>query len=392
MSRRLLISTVILLLGGCTHVAPAIPKQEFRGVWVATVNNLDWPSRPGLSTEEQKRELMALLDCMAATHLNAVIFHVRPNTDALYSSEIEPWSDYLTGELGKAPEPFYDPLAFAVEEAHKRGIELHAWLNPYRSRDPLTIPIASTRHIARTHPQFIYPYGRYYWLDPGEPAVRDYVVSVVRDIVRRYDVDAVHFDDYFYPYPEADAEFPDEAAWRRHGAGLSRNDWRRKNVDDLVEQVARAIKQEKPGVSFGISPFGIWRPGHPRSVRGLDAYDRIYADSRKWLQSGWVDYLSPQLYWAISAPQQRFSDLLHWWRRQNRAHRKIWPGLGAHRVANNRPNGFTADEIVNQINRIRRERGVDGWILFSARVLMNDRGGLTDRLRELNGHKVPVPK
>lgn len=392
MLRRLLIPAAAIALSACVGVTPPIPKQEFRGVWVATVNNLDWPSRPGLTTDEQKRELIALLDCMAATHLNAVIFHVRPNTDAIYQSDIEPWSDYLTGELGKPPEPFYDPLTFAIEEAHKRGIELHAWLNPYRSRHPLTIPISSTRHIARTHPQFVHAYGRYYWLDPGEPAVREYVVSVVRDIVRRYDVDAIHFDDYFYPYPEGNVDFPDEESWRRHGGGLSRNDWRRKNVDDLVQQVSRAIEQEKPDVAFGISPFGIWRPRHPRSVRGLDAYDRIYADSRKWLQRGWVDYLSPQLYWAMSAPEQRFSDLLRWWRKQNRARRRIWPGLGAHRVASGRPNSFTADEIVNQIYRIRRERGVDGWILFSARVLMQDRGGLTDRLRELNGHRVPVPE
>ena len=375
----------------CIRTPPPIPKQEFRGVWVATVNNLDWPSKRALSTAEQQAELIAMLDRMAATHLNAIIFHVRPNTDAFYQSDIEPWSDYLTGELGKAPEPFYDPLAFAIEEAHKRGIELHAWLNPYRSRDATTIPATSPNHIGRTHPEFVYQYGRYWWLDPGEPAVREYVVSVVRDIVRRYDIDAIHFDDYFYPYPDGDLDFPDEASFRRHGGGMSRNDWRRKNVDDLVQQVSAAIKEEKPGVAFGISPFGIWRPRHPRSVRGLDAYDRIYADSRKWLQQGWVDYLSPQLYWAMSAREQRFSHLLRWWRKQNSAKRNIWPGLGAHRVASGRPNAYTADEIVNQINRIRRERGVDGWILFSARVLMQDRDGITGKLRGLNGHAVPVP-
>jgi uncharacterized lipoprotein YddW (UPF0748 family) len=368
-----------LILAACTHVPT---KPEFRGVWVATVNNLDWPSRPGLPPDEQKRELVALFDCFAATGLNAVILHVRPNADAFYRSEIEPWSDYLTGELGT--DPGYDPLAFAIEEAHSRGLELHAWLNPYRARHPLSIPTTSPAHIARTHPELVYPYGRFFWLDPGAPEVREHVVRVVRDIVRRYDVDAIHFDDYFYPYPENDLSFPDEATYSRYGGGLSRSEWRRKNVDDFVRQVARAIEEEKPSVRFGISPFGIWRPGHPRGVRGFDAYEGIYADSLKWLQSGWVDYLAPQLYWALSAPQQRFDHLLRWWRRRNRLRRDIYPGLGAHRVASGRPNAFTADEIVNQIARTRRERGIGGWIVFSARVLMQDRGGLTDRIEAIN--------
>ena len=363
------------------------PQPEFRGVWVATVNNLDWPSRPGLSAAEQQRELIAMFDCFAATGLNAVVFHVRPNADAFYRSDIEPWSDYLSGELGV--DPSYDPLAFAIEEAHRRGLELHAWLNPYRARHPLTIPVTSPNHIARTHPELVYPYGRFYWLDPGAPEVQEYVVRVVRDIVRRYDVDAIHFDDYFYPYPENGIEFPDQATFLKHGRGLSLGDWRRKSVNDFIQQVARVIKEENPSAKFGISPFGIWRPGHPRSVRGLDAYERIYADSRKWMQSGWVDYLAPQLYWGRSAPQQRFDHLLRWWRRENRRRIAIYPGLGAHRVANGRPNAFTAGEIVSQIERIRRERGVGGWILFSARVLMQDRGGLTDRLAVINRAQRP---
>ncbi len=366
---------------------PPVPAREFRGIWLTTVGNSDWPSRPGLSTDEQKRELIAILDCVAATHLNVVVMHIRPNADALYASDIEPWSDYISGELGKAPEPFYDPLAFAIEEAHKRGLELHAWLNPYRARHPLTIPLTSPEHISRVHPEFVHAYGRFWWLDPGEPEVRTYVVRVVRDIVRRYDVDAIHFDDYFYPYPENDLEFPDEEAFIRFGGGLSRDDWRRRNVDLLIEDVWKAIKEEKPKVQFGVSPFGIWRPHHPRHVRGLDAYARIYADSRKWLQQGWVDYLTPQLYWPTTAPKQRFTELLHWWRKQNRLHRHLWPGLAATRVAT-----FGADEIVKQINLIRMKNKDPGWILFTAKVLMQDRGGLTDALERLNDHDVPVPK
>jgi uncharacterized lipoprotein YddW (UPF0748 family) len=374
------VAALLLIISGCAHVPPPVPAREFRGVWLTTVNNSDWPSRPGLSTEEQKRELIAILDCIAATHLNAVVMHIRPNADALYASEIEPWSDYLSGELGKAPDPFYDPLAFAIEEAHKRGLELHAWLNPYRARHPLTIPLTSPEHISRVHPEFVHEYGRFWWLDPGEPEVRAYVVRVVRDIVRRYDVDAIHFDDYFYPYPENELDFPDDESFRRYNAGLPRDEWRRGNVNLLIEEVSRAIKEEKPSVQFGVSPFGIWRPRHPRRVRGLDAYAKIYADSRRWLQRGWVDYLTPQLYWPTTAPQQRFSELLRWWRRQNTARRHLWPGLAITRVGNRIP----ADEIVKQINLIRTKTDDPGWILFTAKVLLQDRDGLTDKLERMN--------
>lgn len=380
-------AALALFAAACAHVGPPPPPaREFRGVWVATVRNIDWPSRPGLSSDEQQRELIAILDRMASLNLNAVIFHVRPSADALYVSDIEPWSEYLSGQMGKAPEPLYDPLAFAIEQAHQRGLELHAWLNPYRARRLSETTPAAPEHITVTHPEVVRTYGSFLWMDPGEPVVRERVVAVVRDIVRRYDVDGIHFDDYFYPYPENNADFPDEETWRRYGGGLRRNDWRRKNVDDLIEQVARAIRQEKPGVKFGISPFGIWRPGHPRGVRGLDAYEKIYADSRKWIRRGWVDYFTPQLYWSSSAKEQRFGDLLRWWKRQNRQRRNLWPGLAAHRVTS-----WGADEIVSQIHQIRAGGGSTGWILFSARVLMQNRGGLADRLAEINPRPVPVP-
>ena len=384
LSRRAFAILAGLMLFQCVHVMPPLPEGEFRGLWVASVRNIDWPSKPGLPVEEQKRELIAILDRMVDLNLNGMIFHIRPSADALYQSSLEPWSEYLTGEMGKAPEPFYDPLAFAVEEAHRRGIELHAWLNPYRARRlSETTPAAST-HITVAHPERVRTYGSFLWMDPGEPAVREQAVAVVRDIVRRYDVDGIHFDDYFYPYPENNADFPDEATWKRYGNGLPRDEWRRKNIDDLIEQVGRAIKEEKPSVKFGLSPFGIWRPGHPRSVRGLDAYEAIYADSRKWIREGWVDYFSPQLYWSSTAPQQKFADLLRWWSRQNPHARNMWPGLAAHRVANGRPNGFNADEIVGQIRQIRKSRQANGWILFNAKVVMQNRGGIADKLRELN--------
>ncbi|HVS31132.1 MAG TPA: family 10 glycosylhydrolase [Thermoanaerobaculia bacterium] len=392
LSRRAFAVLSSMMLLQCVHVAPPLPAGEFRGLWVATVRNIDWPSKPGLPVEEQKRELVAILDRMVELNLNGMIFHVRPSADALYPSDLEPWSEYLTGEMGKAPEPFYDPLAFAIDEAHRRGIELHAWLNPYRARRlSETAPAAST-HITLANPDLVRTYGSFLWMDPGEPVVRERAVAVVRDIVRRYDVDGIHFDDYFYPYPENGADFPDEATWRRHGNGMPRDEWRRKNVDDLIEQVARTIKEEKPGVRFGLSPFGIWRPGHPRSVRGLDSYEQIYADSRKWIRQGWVDYFAPQLYWSSTAPQQKFGDLLGWWSRQNRHGRNMWPGLAAHRVGNGRPNSFNASEITGQIRHIRRTRQANGWILFNAKVVMQNRGGIADALKELNRNAPPRPR
>ena len=384
LARRVLAVLLPLVLFQCVHTLPPLPEGEFRGVWVATVNNIDWPSKRGLPVEEQQRELIAILDRMSELNLNGVILQVRPSADALYPSPLEPWSEYLTGQMGVAPDPMWDPLAFAVTEAHKRGLELHAWLNPYRARRHTETTPASSDHITMARPDLVRDYGSFLWMDPGEPEVRQRTVEVVRDIVRRYDVDGIHFDDYFYPYPENDAEFPDEATWQRYGDGLSRDDWRRRNVDELIQQVGAAIREEKPHVRFGISPFGIWRPGHPRSVRGLDSYEKIYADSRKWLRLGWVDYFAPQLYWGQTAPQQRYSDLLKWWSRQNVRGKNMWIGLGAHRVANGRPNQFDAEEIVGQIEQIRRTGQANGWILFNAKVVMQNRGGLADRLKQIN--------
>jgi len=302
-----------------SSVVPPAPLREFRAAWIATVGNIDWPSRKTLSTQEQKAELLAILDRAAQLKLNALIFQVRPACDALYASRIEPWSEYLTSTMGQPPEPFYDPLDFAVEEAHKRGLELHAWFNPYRARLLAAGSPAAPNHVSKTRPQLVRQYGKYLWLDPGERAVQDYSLSVIMDVVNRYDVDGIHFDDYFYPYKEKDAEgkeldFPDDASWRRFGAGgkLSRDDWRRENVNLFIERVYKSIKAAKPWVKFGISPFGIWRPGNPPQIKGFDAFAELYADSRKWLANGWVDYFAPQLYWPIDPPDQSFPVLLRW--------------------------------------------------------------------------------
>jgi uncharacterized lipoprotein YddW (UPF0748 family) len=345
---------------------PPPPAREFRAAWIATVGNSCWPSKPGLSTAKQKAELIAMLDRAVALKLNAVIFQVRPACDAFYESSFEPWSEYLTGVQGRPPYPFYDPLAFGIAEAHKRGLELHAWFNPFRVRNIQILSPAAPNHVSKTHPQFVRSYGKYLWLDPGDPAARDYSERVIMDVVKRYDVDGVHCDDYFYPYAETNSagkkiDFPDAATWKKFGAssGLTRDDWRRSNANAFIEQIYHAIKAEKPWVKFGIAPFGIWRPKNPPSVSGFDAYAELYCDSRLWLREGWCDYLAPQLYWSIDSKKQSFPALLDWWENENPLHRHIWPGMNTLNAGGKWP----SSEIINEINVARRfpEPGEIHW-------------------------------
>jgi uncharacterized lipoprotein YddW (UPF0748 family) len=353
-------------------VTPPKPAREFRGAWIATVANIDWPSKPGLGVAQQKAELVALLDRAAQLKLNAVIFQARPVCDALYASPFEPWSEYLTGTMGRAPRPLYDPLAFAIAEAHKRGLELHVWFNPFRASHPQAKSPVAPNHISRTHPELVRKYGGQLWLDPGEPVVREYVLRVVLDVVRRYDVDGVQFDDYFYPYPEKDAtgrelNFPDDATWRKSGSPggfWGRDDWRRANVNQFIQRVNQSIKALKPWVKFGVSPFGIWRPLNPPPVRGMDAYAKLYADSRLWFANGWLDYCAPQLYWPIESREQSFPVLLQWWSQQNVKNRHLWPGLDAGAASGK----WKPEEIVRQIQIIRRQAGADGEIHYHLRA------------------------
>ena len=366
--------------------APELPR-EFRGAWVASVANIDWPSRPGLPTERQQAELLVLLDRAVQLRLNAVVLQVRPAADALYASELEPWSEYLTGEMGRPPVPFYDPLAFAVEEAHRRGLELHAWFNPFRARHSSARSPISPDHLSRTRPGLVKQYGRSLWMDPGEADVRRHSLRVIMDVVRRYDIDGVHIDDYFYPYRERDAlgralAFPDDASWdryRRAGGRLGREDWRRNNVDLFVEALYTTLKREKPLVRFGISPFGIWRPGYPAGITGLDAYTELYADSRKWVRNGWVDYFVPQLYWPLAQQAQSYPLLLEWWVAQNLKGRHLWPGNFTSRVDTGAA-GWHPAEIVSQIEATRAQAGASGNIHFSMRPLLLDRQGIATAL------------
>ena len=385
-------------LGAQSPIAPAAPAslndapppvpREFRGVWVATVDNIDWPSRRDLSTAEQQAELITILDRAVQLRLNAVIFQVRPAGDALYESKIEPWSEFLTGAMGRAPDPYYDPLAFAVAEAHRRGLELHAWFNPFRARHPAETSAVSPRHLSRRRPDLVRRYGSFLWMDPGSAEVRRYTTRVIVDVVRRYDVDAVHIDDYFYPYRERDSRgreipFPDDATWRRYrraGGRLSRDDWRRQNVDVLVKELYAAVKAEKPTVKFGISPFGIWRPHSPESVRGLDAYHELFADSRKWLRNGWLDYFAPQLYWAVASPNQSYAELLRWWVEQNTKGRHIWAGNFSSRVAATSGVRWPSSELLEQIRLTRQQPGAGGNVHFSMQLFLQNRDSIIERL------------
>jgi uncharacterized lipoprotein YddW (UPF0748 family) len=395
MARKLLFLLPLLSLAATyepSSVTPPKPMRELRGVWVATVANLDWPSTNATTSAQQKAELLTILDRAVQLKLNTIIFQVRPCCDAMYASAVEPWSEYLTGTMGRAPEPFYDPLTFAIEEAHKRGLELHAWFNPYRARHILIRSTVSPNHIVRRRPDLVRKIGDYLWLDPGDREVQDYTLRVVMDVVRRYDIDGVHFDDYFYPYKgmgDKDQDFPDEQSWRRYGAAtkLSRDDWRRDNVNQLMQRVYGSIKSAKPWVKFGISPFGIWRPNNPPQIKGSDAYAQIFADSRLWLSKGWVDYFAPQLYWQIRSPEQSFPILLKWWSGQNSRKRLLCPGLNTYNAGRSWPD----DEIIEQIKLARKQSGVSGQIHWRASSLVQNTSLDNILLREVYTSPALVP-
>ncbi len=386
----LLLSLLIVgpLATQAQSLEPPEIAREFRAIWVATVSNIDWPSKPGLTTWQQQAELIAILDKAVVLNMNAVVLQMRPATDAFYASKLEPWSEYLSGQMGRAPEPFYDPLEFAVTEAHIRGLELHAWFNPYRAHHPAAKSEIAGTHISNTRPDLVRTYGTHLWMDPGDSAVRRLSTDVIMDVVRRYDVDGVHIDDYFYPYKEKDLrgnviDFPDEVTWNRYvasGGKLSRDDWRRNNVDTFIRDLYFAIKAAKPYVKFGVSPFGIWRPGFPEQVKGFDSYAELYADSRKWLNEGWVDYFTPQLYWPISKQDQSYPVLLRWWISQNTQGRNIWPGNFTSKVGDGGATQWRAQEILDQISATRMEEGASGNVHFSAKVLMLDRDSLDEKL------------
>ncbi len=361
-SIRVIAALMAIAVAGCATQKKAVTgdpsgrtpaaEREFRAAWVATVANINWPSKPGLSVEEQKSEAIALLDLLYKNNFNAVIFQVRPHCDAMYKSDLEPWSYYLTGEEGKAPDPYYDPLQFWIDEAHARGIELHAWLNPYRAHHPAAGPVTDVS-IVRKRPDLVLELEveNYWWMDPALKGTQDHSYNVVMDLVRRYDLDGIHFDDYFYPYPDYNnfKDFPDDQSWQAYqasGGKLSRSDWRRDAVNTFIERLYKGIKAEKPWVKFGLSPFGIWQPYNPPAIGGgFNQHETLYADAKLWLNKGWIDYYSPQLYWPINQIAQSFPVLLGWWNEQNLKGRSLWPGISIGLS----PTSRAIDETVNQI-------------------------------------------
>ncbi len=373
--------------------APAAPR-EFRAAWVATVANIDWPSRSGLPAAQQQAEMHAMLDKARAVGLNAIVLQVRTAADALYPSALEPWSEWLSGEQGRAPEPAYDPLALWVREAHKRGLELHAWFNPYRVRHSGAKSPASASHVSRARAELVRAYGEQLWFDPGEAAAAAQTLAVVADVVKRYDIDGVHIDDYFYPYPVKGAEgvdlpFPDDAPWQRYissGGKLGRDDWRRDNVNRLVQALHTTVRSLKPQVRFGISPFGLGRPDlRPAGIEGFSQYDKLYADVELWVQRGWLDYLAPQLYWAIDSPGQPFAPLLDYWAARmavaDGGAKHLWPGLFTSSIASG-TRQWRADEVLAQVGLVRARSLASGHIHFSMRALMEDRDGIGTRLMQ----------
>lgn len=351
-----LILSVLLVFQGIK----AAPKEEFRAVWVATVERLDWPSSSNVSS--QKNQLITILNTLESYHFNAIIFQVRPACDAFYDSKIEPWSNWLTGTEGKAPDPYYDPLAFVIEEAHKRGIEVHAWFNPYRARKGNAG--TSVNHVFNTHPEWILAIGSKqeglgykslderefseskevsYILDPGKEVVRNYVLSVIVDVATRYDIDGVHMDDYFYPYSGMSNE--DAATFNEENRGFSNiHDWRRDNVNLLIKGIHDTLQAINPRIKFGMSPFGIWKNGVPPGIVGLDAYSVIYCDAVTWLNEHWIDYITPQLYWPFEGGQD-YGKLMPWWAGQAAKNdRHLYVGHAAYKITN-----WTTDEMPRQI-------------------------------------------
>lgn len=375
--------------------APPAPPVEFRGVWVATVSNIDWPSKPGLSNAKMKEELRELVTHVHKSGFNAVIFQVRPSCEVIYPSKLEPWSEVLTGKCGQAPENGFDPLKYAIELTHNYGLEFHAWINPFRARHRSAKSKIPGNHISKRHPKIVKDYGGYLWLDPGTRIAQEHTLAVAKEIISNYDVDGIHIDDYFYPYAvkKKDGsllEFPDWSTYseyKKSGGKLSHSNWRRACINQFVRSLYQTIHAQKPGLKVGISPFGIWRPNNPPGIKGKDSYLELYADSRKWLQQGWLDYMAPQLYWPIKSSGQPFEPLLNWWIDQNKLDRHIYPGINLSRFGTG---SWNFNEINNQIIMARKTPGSLGHIQFSAKYLLDSHNSKSGSQFQKSPHRSPA--
>ncbi|MBV9988061.1 MAG: family 10 glycosylhydrolase [Chitinophagaceae bacterium] len=383
-----------------SHAQSSSPNYEFRGVWVAAVDNIDWPSSKYLTVDQQKEEFIKLLDMHAANHMNAVIVQVRPAADAMYPSPLEPWSEFLTGRQGVPPSPLYDPLKFMITETHRRGMEFHAWLNPYRAVFSLQNSSIASNHVTRTHPDWFLVYGNKKegykkYFNPGLPEVMQFTAKVVKDIVTRYDIDAIHMDDYFYPYRISGVEFPDQRTYEKYGGKLSKDDWRRSNCDSIIKLLHDVIRSVKPKMKFGISPFGIWRnksqdPMGSETRGGQTNYDDLYADILLWLQRGWIDYVVPQLYWERGHRLADYDVLLKWWNEHTYG-RQMYIGHGIYRAGTNSA-WRDKNELPAQIRELRQYPATQGSVYFSSKTFERNPNGWNDSLqRNYYRHPALIP-
>lgn len=367
-------------------------KPEFRAVWVASVDNIDWPSKGNYNSDSQKIEFIKLLDLHKYNGMNALVVQVRPATDAFYPSPYEPWSEWLTGKQGQPPIPYYDPLEFMITETHKRGMEFHAWMNPYRAEFKIGTSTISATHITRLHPDWFLTYGDKKYFDPGNKEVQQYVTNVVKDVVNRYAVDAIHFDDYFYPYRITGKEFPDDEKYLLYGNGMNKEDWRRSNTDSIIVMLARAIKKENSKCQFGISPFGVWRnsdkdPDGSNTKAGQTNYDDLYADILLWLKKGWIDYVAPQLYWEFGHKAAPYEVLIDWWANHTYG-KNCYIGLGIYRAGSNDA-WKDKTQLPRMIDALRSKSTIQGMIFFSSKTFNKNPNGWNDSLR-LKYFSVPV--
>jgi uncharacterized lipoprotein YddW (UPF0748 family) len=355
--------------------------REFRGLWVATVANLDFPTRPGLSDASLKLELSSLVNTASDLGFNALVFQVRPEGDALYESKLEPWSRVISGKQGRGPG--FDPLKYLIAQSHARGLEVHAWFNPYRASSSRSAAVAAN-HVITWGKDFVRPWGSLMWADPGAPSIQEHAVNVVDDVLVRYDIDGIHLDDYFYPYPEAGRQFADDRTYQSYknaGGKLSKDLWRRSNVDTLVRRLGELVRRKRPDVRFGISPFGIYRPGKPAGVRGLDQLVSLHADPLKWYREGWVDYLAPQLYWPTTAREQPYERLVAWWDDQVTKERPLLVGLDLTKVG--KEPAWTLAELRKQVKLSRSQDQTAGQIWFRAAPVQKNQAGVAKLLNEL---------
>ena len=366
--------------------------REFRGVWIATVENIDWPSSKDLSTKEQKKEIIQLLDLYKSLNFNAIIFQIRPSADAFYNSRYEPWSSYLTGVNDKKPVPYYDPLAFIISETHKRGMEFHAWLNPYRAVVNYKEFHSNPFRLTYEKPEWFVNYGKNKYFNPGIPEVRKYTNKIVEDIVQNYDVDAIHFDDYFYPYKIKDEPFPDENTFKEFGGNYYPNqidDWRRNNVNVIIEELHTTIKKIKPWVQFGISPFGVWRnksidPKGSDTDAGQTNYDDLYADILLWINKGWLDYIVPQAYWHIGHKKADYTTIVEWWA-ENNQNVNLYIGQGAYRLDRKKEHRAWKKkrpiEIEKQLDLNKTISQINGSAFFSGKTFVKNPLGINQILK-----------